>query len=280
MAEYNSRSKNYDTIKDDDDFYNSVMSNKANNQTRTFRPRVGQISKYIAHTTKTVKDAVPQEVKDAVPQTYNNKYVHQAEQSQSQPQPPKKRMSYADFEEYINEIPDVKYSPASPRKLDMSVVDMLINKVLELYEMIDEADNDDYANHLSRGSLDNSGLSLIRRIYYISNSDNIHKAFGTAHQQKPIKYPYLNIPDKVTKYISSVIVHGYHLPEQERIDLLSHLVIDLIDNLGKLHITMNRSKPFDGKFTAGTGNLIHPDTLTKNVLNMFERYPEGVKYVW
>lgn len=179
---------------------------------------------------------------------------------------------------YIANLPEVEYKARAPT-LDNSILTHLTAKVFELYDMLDHADDDSYPNHLSEGSLKNAGLSLLRRIYYVANSHNIHMAFRTDENPAPVKYPFLQVPENVLRGLSAIILKNYLLEDTAaRSALISSLVCDIINNLSQLEITMNRNKPFDCRYNRGCGNLVYPDTLTGSVLALPTKYPIGTEY--
>ena len=92
---------------------------------------------------------------------------------------------------------------------------------------------------LSQGSIDNVGLSLFRRIFYVANMKEINEAVKRKHDENVNKYPYVIIDDKsILNIISKVFLTMYFSPlRDELVNKFVHAVIPLcITNPGKKQV--------------------------------------------
>lgn len=173
------------------------------------------------------------------------------------------RMSKEDFGNYVAKLQAYDFGKASFKYFDFStisevlqlddedkancisvsssfsqaILDQLTEKVYELYEMIDNADNDKYPNPLSEGSLRNSGMSLVRRIFYVANRSAINREIPIS----PKMYPYVHLDAKLNEFVSNLITLAYTFPTTPdssragfRSVVVSLLVQAIVGGIGKI----------------------------------------------
>ena len=129
-------------------------------------------------------------------------------------------------------------------------VDLLCEKVRELKLMLDNADNDTYSP-VSIGSINNVGMSLVRRIFFISNEQAIREATNGR-----IVYPYVNVDQALLSLMRDVFLKMYFTPFCD--DLIPLYVYSAIPfcrntdiyrkgrNTQKRPVYFNRRYPVDG----------------------------------
>ena len=101
-----------------------------------------------------------------------------------------------------NMITILAFQPANsqaylPSKLllDTPLIDSLTLKLFELIEIMNNADNDSYPNHLSLGSIDNVFTSAVRRCYLVGCNKDI--------------YPFVLINPELNHLMSKVFIFIY-----------------------------------------------------------------------
>lgn len=109
--------------------------------------------------------------------------------------------------------------------LSKELIDELQAKALELCEMIDNADNDDYEHHLSRGSLDNVGLTCLRRVFYVAAHQNpaLEEKFKSTSfkprkpKANPNPYPFVEADPLLLVYLSQLFLRIYDAKLQHQV---------------------------------------------------------------
>ena len=103
-------------------------------------------------------------------------------------------------------IKDPKINVEETFGFSNGVFDLLCEKVRELVLMMRNADTNEYAP-LSMGSIQNVGMSLFRRIFFIANEENIRKKSGGK-----IIYPFIVVDPELKHIMFNVFLTIYFSP--------------------------------------------------------------------
>ena len=116
---------------------------------------------------------------------------------------------------YAHKPEEIQIDHVETLGLPQELIDQLTAKAFELCEMIDNADNDNYPNHLSRGSLTNVAMSCIRRAFYIavlSNPDleqQVQILNSKSRNPKFNPYPFVEVDPQLLEYLSQLFLRIY-----------------------------------------------------------------------
>lgn len=109
--------------------------------------------------------------------------------------------------EYVQDPPeDLKEYPIDIEKMfgySIDFFDLLMEKVVELTNIMDNAD-DENTTPLSMGMIDNVGMSLLRRIFFIANEEVIR-----THTNGEIVYPYIIVDPKLKDIMRHLFLAVY-----------------------------------------------------------------------
>lgn len=149
-------------------------------------------------------------------------------------------------------------------KYSTGIFELLAAKVRELVLMMRNADTDQF-HPLSFGSIENVGLSLFRRIFFIANEEAIR-----AHSGGRIVYPFLVVDPELKAIMRHLFLAMYFSPICDSlIPLYIYLAIPLCKNRRLVHF--NVRYPLE--------NIRHPNLdqqhLYEGVLNLKANNPPG-----
>lgn len=95
---------------------------------------------------------------------------------------------------------------ASTIGLPQEIIDDLTAKMFELANMIDNADSElEGVFHVSKGSLENVGMSVLRRCFYVAH---VHNTPQIGNQPEP-SYPYIEVKNELREYLCSLFMRIY-----------------------------------------------------------------------
>ena len=126
--------------------------------------------------------------------------------------------------------------------------DLLCEKVRELILMMRNADNDEYSP-LSIGSINNVGMSLFRRIFFIANEKVIREKTNGR-----IVYPYVNVDPLLSLIMKNIFLKMYFSPLcDDLVPVYVYAAIPFCRNVEIYHknftkhpVYFNRTYPVDG----------------------------------
>lgn len=105
---------------------------------------------------------------------------------------------WSQFREHPQEL-DINHSETLG--LPNELIAELTEKAIELTEMMDNADNDEYPNHLSIGSINNVGMSCLRRCFFVAVK-------GKFNLEQPA-YPYIQVNTVLLDYLKDLFLRLY-----------------------------------------------------------------------
>lgn len=180
--------------------------------------------------------------------------------------------------EYLNEIPQEEQEKIGDVNVEQSfevsesIMNAMTEKVFELYDMLDNADNDEYPNHVSEGSLKNAGTSLIRRMFLVANAEAILREFSYG----PQAYPYVVVHQGFNEFISGLILRFWKLPTGFRKVMVCMLVYALYkDYVVTRYIQFNKPVPFAAQVNNRQG--ITGYALHDGLIHLIRNNPPGTK---
>ena len=116
---------------------------------------------------------------------------------------------------YAHRPDEIQIDHVATLGLPKELIDQLTEKAFELCEMIENADNDDYPNHLSRGPITNVAMTCIRRAFYIAvlNNPDLKKEVETltfkSKDPKFNPYPFVEVEPRLKEYLSHLFLRIY-----------------------------------------------------------------------
>lgn len=116
-----------------------------------------------------------------------------------------------------NDLAEINF--ANTLVLPEEFINELTAKLYELMEMMDHADDENYPNKLSRGSIDNVGLSAIRRCFYVCS--------GCPPTSRPNPYPYVEANADIIKYLSNLFLRIYKSGFRDLLKLYIAIILQL-----------------------------------------------------
>lgn len=191
------------------------------------------------------------------------------------------RTTFEDLKRIVDNVEhvpdDIKIACDSNETIDIEttfnyseeVYNKLAAKVVELCDLLDNADDDDATFHISSGMIDNVGLSLIRRIIYICNESAIDRIIGDSGM---LPYPYINSDSKLINVLKDTFLLIYSNPCRKFfIPMYVHLVLRLVIDVFNLPYTIaiplsfNRRYPLNGI----TDDSVNSNSLRNGIINFF-----------
>lgn len=220
-----------------------------------------------------VKDEQPSQEGEQQPSSQEGKEVPQEEVKDEQPQQP----SSTQEGEQPSTQPSAESQTSELFEMSSEFVNLLCEKVRELKLMLDNADNDTYSP-VSIGSINNIGMSLVRRIFFISNEEAIREKTNGR-----IVYPYVNVDQSLLSLMRDVFLKMYFTPFcDDLIPLYVYSAIPFCRNTdiyrknkhsSKRPVYFNRTYPVDGI----RDDEIDQWHLFDRVNNMKKNNPPGSK---
>jgi len=106
----------------------------------------------------------------------------------------------------LKDISELSINHQETLGLSQEIIDNLTSKMFELVQMIEEADVDrEGINHVSIGSLDNVGMSVLRRCFYVAQIVNT----PTIVNPNANPYPFIQVDDGLRHYLCSLFMRIY-----------------------------------------------------------------------
>ena len=161
-------------------------------------------------------------INDKVPTLLNR------DPSKENPDDNEKSTAYTIFEQiesligtYAEHPQDLDINIVETLGLPIDVIDLMTEKMHELVQMFENADNDDYPFHLSIGSINNVGMTVCRRILYLAIMDTYSDGMKSVdkYESSPSRNPYPMVDmdhDVLLPYLSKLFlrIYKYKLTKQ------------------------------------------------------------------
>jgi len=195
---------------------------------------------------------------------------------------PKEEVPQTEQKEQQNEVPNeqqpqetVPQEENEMFEFSKEFFDLLCEKVRELILMMRNADNDEYSP-LSIGSINNVGMSLFRRIFFIANEKVIREKTNGR-----IVYPYVNVDPLLSLIMKNIFLKMYFSPLcDDLVPVYVYAAIPFCRNVEIYHknftkhpVYFNRTYPVDGI----RDDELDQKHLFDRVNNMKRNNPPGSK---
>ena len=119
------------------------------------------------------------------------------------------------LKEFHSHPDDLSINQVETLGLSQDLINELTAKMFELVDMFENADNDSYPNHVSMGSVNNVGMTVLRRCFYVAIQHNTPPNIPKINQRAN-PYPYVEVHSQLLQYLSSLFlrIYKYHLQKE------------------------------------------------------------------